>query len=73
MSPAKAKGPSTKVRSFIRGVGEVGAFVRECAVAVFEICLGRWPQPVGARRRKPEPPDEGLGPIEKVAPFPSQD
>ncbi|HEY2358714.1 MAG TPA: hypothetical protein VGH86_14775 [Phenylobacterium sp.] len=74
MSPANAKRPASKLRNFFRGLGEVGAFVGDCALAVFEVCVGRWPQAVGERRRpKAKPPNEGMGPIEKVLPFPTED
>lgn len=73
MFPPKGAAPITRIRVFFRGLGEVGAFVWECTVAVFEICIGRWPQPEGARRRRPKAPNEGMGPVEKIAPFPTQE
>ena len=72
MSPVDDDKPVTKVRGFFHGIGEVGAFIGECAVAVFELCVGKWPQPAGARR-KPKPPNEGMSPVEKIAPYPADD
>jgi hypothetical protein len=73
MSPPETRSPPTKVRGFLHGVGEVAEFLRESAVAVFEVVLGKWPQPYGQGVRKPKAPNKGRGPIAKIAPFPTDD
>jgi hypothetical protein len=73
MSPSDPTPPPAKVRRFFRGLGEVAEFLREGALAVFEVALGKWPQPVGTRPGKPKAPDQGMGPLEKIAPFPTDD
>jgi hypothetical protein len=73
MSQLHPERPRTPLGEFFRGAGEVAAFIGEGALAVFELCIGKWPQPAGGRRRKPKPPTEGMGPVEKISPFPTQD
>ena len=73
MSQTTPRPPSHPIRNFFRGVGNITEFLRESALALIEVVIGRWPQPFGARRRPPKAPDEGLGPVEKVAPFPIDD
>jgi hypothetical protein len=73
MSPPETETPPAKVRGFLRGLGEVAEFLRESAIAVFEVALGRWPKPYGGSPRKPKAPNKGMGPIEKIAPFPTDD
>jgi len=60
------------VRNFFQGLGNVAEFLRESALALIEVAVGRWPKPFSERRR-PKAPDQGLGPIEKIAPFPTDD
>ncbi len=77
MSAPDPESPPAKVRGFFRGLGEVAEFLRESAMAVFEVVTGKWPQPFGSGPRKPKlepkPPNEGMGPIQKIAPFPTDD
>jgi len=73
MSQPTPKPPASPLRGFWMGLGNIAEFVRESAVALIEVALGRWPQPFGERRRRPKAPDKGLGPIEKIAPFPTDD
>lgn len=73
MSPPEPQTPPAKVRGVLRGLGEVAEFLRESAVAVFELVIGRWPQPFGSGPRKPKAPNEGKGPLEKIAPYPLDD
>jgi hypothetical protein len=73
MSPPEPQSPPTKVRGFLHGLGEVAEFLREAAVAVFEVAIGKWPQPFGARERKPKAPDQGMSPIQKISSFPADD
>jgi hypothetical protein len=61
------------IRNVLRGLGNIIEFLRESALAVVELVIGRWPQPFGELRKKPTPPNQGLGPIEKIAPFPTED
>jgi hypothetical protein len=61
------------MRGFFRGLGEVAEFLREGALAVLEVALGRWPRPFGAPPRKPKAPNQGMGPLKKIAPFPTDD
>lgn len=65
--------PRRPIRNFFRGVGEIAEFTRESALALFEVAIGRWPQPFGARPRPPKAPNQGKGPLEKIAPFPVDD
>lgn len=73
MSRSSPSQPSHPVRSFIRGVGNIGEFVREAAVALVEVAIGRGAKPFGTQRRAPKAPHDGLGPIEKIVPFPIDD
>lgn len=73
MSATDPKTAPAKIRGFFRGLREVAEFLKESVIAVTEVVIGRWPQPFGAPRRKPKPPNQGMGPIEKVAPFPTED
>ena len=73
MPPTDPTPPTAKVRGFFRGLGEVGEFLREGAVAVIEVAIGRSPQPFAERRKKPKAPDEGAGLLKKIAPYPTED
>jgi hypothetical protein len=73
MSLPDPETPPIKVRGFFRGVGELAEFLREAAVAVFEVAIGKWPQPFGSGGRKPKAPNQGMGPIERISPFPTDD
>jgi hypothetical protein len=72
-APAAPESPPAKVRGFFRGLGEVAEFLRESLVAVFEVLTGKWPQPFGSTPRKPKPPNQGMSPIKKIAPYPTDD
>ena len=73
MSQPTPNPPASPLRGFLQGVGNIAEFARESAVALIEVAIGRWPQPFGEGRRRPKAPNEGLGPIEKIAPFPTDD
>ena len=73
MSHRNSETPPSKVPGFFRGLGEIAEFLRESALAVLEVAIGRWPQPFGEPRPKPKAPDQGVGPIKKIAPFPTED
>ena len=51
MSHPDSKTPPSKVLGFFRGLGELTEFLRESALAVLEVAVGRWPQPYGDRAR----------------------
>jgi hypothetical protein len=53
-------------RAFARGCGEMLGAARAGAIAIGELCLGRWPQP---DRLKPQPKVKPP----KVAPYPVND
>ena len=58
--PEAALAPLSKVGQVLHGLGEIGAFFARGALAVLEVCLGRWPRAVSGRRRKGAPPDEDM-------------
>ena len=49
MSHRDSETPPSKVVGFFRGLGELTEFLRESALAVLEVAVGRWPQPYGDR------------------------
>lgn len=51
MSQRDSETPPSKVLGFFRGLGEITEFLRESALAVLEVAVGRWPQPSGDRAR----------------------
>ena len=51
MSHRDSETPPSKVVGFFRGLGELTEFLRESALAVLELAVGRWPQPFGDRAR----------------------
>jgi hypothetical protein len=51
MSHRDSETPPSKVLGFFRGVGEITEFLRESALAVLEVAIGRWPQPFADRPR----------------------
>jgi hypothetical protein len=73
MSQPSPRRPAHPIRNFFRGLGEITEFLRESALALIEVAIGRWPKPFGEPRRRPRAPDQGLGPIGKSAPFPVDD
>jgi hypothetical protein len=70
--PQTETGPA-KVPGFFRGLCEVAEFLRESTVAVLEVVTGKWPKPEGPVSREPRAPNQGMSPIKKIAPFPSDD
>jgi hypothetical protein len=61
------------IRNFFTGLRNIADFVGESALALIKVAMGRWPRPFGEAGRKPNAPNQGLGPIEKIAPFPVDD
>ncbi len=51
MSHRASEKPRSKVRGFFRGLGELTEFLRESALAVLEVAVGRWPEPFAERPR----------------------
>jgi hypothetical protein len=51
MSQRDSETPPSKVLGFFRGLGELTEFLKESALAVLEVAVGRWPQPYGDRAR----------------------
>jgi hypothetical protein len=49
MSHRDSETPPSKVLDFFRGLGELTEFLKESGLAVLEVAVGRWPQPVGDR------------------------
>lgn len=70
MSQPSPRESTHPIRAFFRGLGNIGEFLRESALALMEVAIGRWPQPFGELRPRPKAQDRGLGPIDKIAPFP---
>lgn len=73
MSPRDRDVFPSKIRGFLRGLGELAEFLRESGLAVVEVAISRWPQPFGAMRRKRKASGKGPRLIEKIAPFPTED
>jgi hypothetical protein len=73
MSRTPPHQPRRPIRGFLRGLGNVADFLKESALAMFELASGRWPQPAREPRRDAKAPNEGMGPIEKILPFPSDE
>lgn len=70
MSDLPSHQPTHPIRDFFQGLGNVAEFLKESTLALIELATGRWPQPFGARRRRPEAPTQGMGPIDRISPFP---
>ena len=51
MSREASSSLAMKLRGFGHGVGEVGGFLAAGAIALFELCFGRWPGAFERRRR----------------------
>jgi hypothetical protein len=73
MTEPSPRQPSHPIRAFFSGLRNVAEFVGEAVLAVIRVVTGRWPQTTVEARRRPKPPNQGLGPIEKIAPFPTDD
>jgi hypothetical protein len=61
------------IRNFFTGLRNIADFVGESVLALIKVATGRWPRAFGEVRRKPSAPDQGRGPIERIAPFPVDD
>jgi hypothetical protein len=73
MPPPEPRTFSAKVRDILRGLGELGEVLKEGTVALIEVAIGRWPKPFAAPSEEPKAPNEGMGPIKKLAAFPAED
>ena len=73
MTEPSPRQPSHPIRAFFSGLRNVAGFVGEAVLAVIKVAAGRWPQTTMEARRRSKAPNRGLGPIEKIAPFPTDD
>lgn len=73
MSPPDTQLTPTKTRGLLRGLGEVAEFLREVTVAAYEVLTGKWPKPFGISSRQLKTPSDGIGPVERITPFPIDD
>lgn len=61
------------IRNVFAGLRNIADFVGESALALIRVATGRWPRPPREARRKPGAPNQGVGPIDRIAPFPVDD
>ena len=47
MPHGRPETPRSHGLSFFRGLGELAEFLKESALAVLEVAIGRWPKPYG--------------------------